>query len=191
MSKLIYGVCFNSKGKHKTRIDGKRTNAYQTWVNMIQRCYSPIYQDRHPTYKECVVDEKWLDFQDFAEWFSSQDYNYAGYQLDKDILMPNNKIYSPDTCCFVPQEINLLLVDCGASRGKYPQGVHFVTRDRKFQAKLGINGKSKYIGYFDCPKEAHLAYKEAKEVYIKSKALEWQDRIARDVFDALMVWSLN
>lgn len=53
------------------------------------------------------------------------------------------------------------------------------------------NGVKKHLGCFTCPNEAHLAYKKAKKAHVKTKALEWQDRIARDVFDALMIWSLN
>lgn len=190
VTKLLYGIAFNSGGKHKTQASGKKTSAYQAWRDMLKRCYSAKSQEKNPTYIECVVTEDWYDFQNFAEWFYSNEYSDKGYQLDKDILFPNSKIYSPETCCFVPQELNILLLDSAAARGQHPQGVCFDKSRSKFQAQLKINGKSKHLGRFDTSGEAYQAYKEAKERYVKNKALEWANKIDWNVFVALMSWSL-
>jgi hypothetical protein len=73
---------------------------------MMMRCYSLKWSSKFPTYKDCIVDERWHNFQIFGEWFEE---NYVeGFELDKDILGKSSKIYSPETCCFVPQEINLM-----------------------------------------------------------------------------------
>lgn len=191
MSKLIYGKGFNSKDKHKARISGTDTPAYKTWHGMIVRCYSAKYHEKHPTYIGCSVTDEWLDYQNFADWFYDNPYSNREYQLDKDLLILANKIYSPDRCVFVPQQLNSLLNDHGVARGQYPQGVCFIKLRNKFRAQIGINGKPEFLGYFDCPQEAHQAYKKAKEAYVKEKALEWQDRIGSDVFDALMQWTLD
>lgn len=192
MSKLIYGVGTNSKGRYKT--DGKMTNAYRAWYNMLQRVYCPKYHARQPTYLGCSVTDEWLEYQDFAEWFESHDYSdYSdcGYQLDKDLLLPNNKVYAPDRCVFVPRQLNSLLNDHSNARGQYKQGVGFDKSRNKFAAHIKINGKLKQLGRFDTEIEAYSAYKKAKEAYVKEKALEWRDRIAPNVFDALMNWKLS
>lgn len=185
-----YGVGFNSKGKYGVRVDGKVTNIYHAWRNMIRRCYDPKTQSKRVTYVGCSVDERWHDYQAFAKWCYSHKYGGMGYELDKDLLIPENKIYSPDACCFVPQELNLLLNNNSRARGEYPQGVSWDKTDRKYRAQITTNGKSTRLGAFDCPQAAYQVYKTAKEAYVKEKALEWQDRIARDVFDALMSWEL-
>ena len=191
MTDLIYGKAYNSRGEYGSRENGNITKAYDTWNSMVTRCYSYKYQSRQPTYIGCTVAEAWLDFQNFAKWFYGHDYSNLGYHLDKDLLIPNNKIYSPETCCFVPSSLNNLLTNRKSKRGAYPQGVCLKKATGRFSARLMVDGKKKNLGYFDCPNEAHQAYKVAKEKYVKEKALEWRDRIAPNVFDALMSWQLT
>ena len=190
MSKLIYGVGTNSGGKYKT--NGKMTNAYKAWQNMLRRAYCPKLHAVSPTYVSCSVADEWLDYQDFAEWFEAHEYSDCGYQLDKDLLVISNKVYGPETCCFVPQELNSLFLDRGAARGDLPQGVSWYKQKGKYRAMVGVDDKKQeHLGYFDTPQEAHQAYKKAKEAHVKRKALKWQDRIADDVFEALMQWTLD
>lgn len=191
MSKLIYGVAYNSRGRHKTQISGTSTSVYKTWHGMLRRCYCPKYHARQPTYLGCSVDERFHDFQDFGNWFEGHEYSHHGYQLDKDLLLPNNKVYAPDRCAFIPRQLNTLLIDNGAARGQYPQGVRFHKPLGIYQARVSVDGKYKHLGYFDTPQEAYQVYKIAKEVHVKEKALEWQDRIADNVFQALMNWTLE
>lgn len=190
MTKLTYGIGFNSRRKHKTRINKKITGSYQAWSSMMERCYSTEYQKRNPTYIGCTVDVCFHDFQDFADWYESQEHKSLGYHLDKDLLILNNKVYSLDTCQLVPSEINTLLSDCSAARGVYPQGVCLHNQSGRYLANIRINGIKKSLGLFDCPNKAHQVYKEAKERHVKNKALEWANRIDWDVFVALMNWSL-
>lgn len=191
VSVLIYGIGYNSKTKYKSLVGGRPTKAYDKWHGMFQRCYSPKFQEKNPAYIGCTVSEQWHDFQDFADWFYSNDYSDKGYQLDKDLLIPNNKTYSPETCCLVPSELNLLLISRAATRGVYPQGVYLHKLSGKYKAQLSISPKRLHLGYFDCLNEAYQAYKTAKELHVKTKAIEWKDRIDPQVFAALMNWSLQ
>lgn len=188
--KLTYGVGFNSKTKHRAWLNGRYTPAYCTWRNILARCYCPNKQLIQPSYVGCSISEKWYDFQDFAEWFNNHKHNHKGYHLDKDILFTGNKVYSPETCCFIPQELNKILGDRKAARGSFPQGVCLHKPTKKYTASTRMYGMTKHLGVFDTPEEAYRAYKAAKEDYVKKMALEWRDRIADNVFQALMAWEL-
>lgn len=159
--------------------------AYHMWVRMFRRCYSGKFE----TYNGCEVCKDWWLFSNFKQWF---DVNYVvGYELDKDILVRNNKIYSPETCCFVPHMINSLLISCKANRGDLPIGV--AKNQNGFTAQIKENKKWKYIGYFNTVKEAFLAYKNEKEKYIKEVAQEYYDKgkITNRVYDALMKYEVE
>lgn len=191
MSKLILGVGTNSRGKYKSRIDGKMTKSYRTWQNMLKRAYCPKGHARWSTYAGCSVSDEWLEYQQFAEWFENHEYSDCGYELDKDLLIPGNKIYAPDRCVFVPRRLNTLLLDCGAARGQYLQGVSFHKGHNKFVAGIKISGKRKGLGRFDTEIEAYHAYKKAKEQYVKDSANLWKNDIADEVYHALMNWQLE
>ena len=191
--KLTHGVGYNSGVKHPTKKGGQRTKSYQVWRDMLKRCYKAgIHKNsRNSAYKDCIVCAEWLDFQNFAKWYENNEYYGLGYELDKDILSPKNKIYCPEFCRLVPQELNKLTIDRGKMRGKYPQGVSKASSGVKYRSDIHINGKTMYIGLFDTPEEAHQAYKEAKERHVKNMANKWRDRIAPEVYEALMSWELE
>ena len=176
-----------TKGKFSFGKKGHPTKEYSVWLSMLNRCYNKQFQSKNETYIGCEVCDEWLDFQNFAEWFTN---NYIeGYQLDKDILVKGNKIYSPETCCFVPQEINLLMVKRQRDRGKYPIGV---SRDKKkMSAHIVIKAKQHYMGNYDTPEEAFAVYKKAKEDYIKIMAEEYKDKITTNVYNALLNYTVN
>lgn len=169
----------------------KNYNAYNAWRNMIDRCYNKKFQEKHITYKEVTVCEEWHNFQNFAKWFEDN-YNpktMEGWHLDKDILFPLNKIYSSDTCCFVPQEINVLFVKNNKNRGKYPIGVS--KANKKYVASVTKNNVPIKLGRFDTPEEAFQAYKTAKEKYIKEVADKWKDQITEQVYKALINYQIE
>ncbi len=183
----VYGVGYFGIGKHLSETDKKQTRHYITWRDVLRRCYCKKQHIRQPTYKGCSVDKRWQNFQVFAEWFEE---NYVeGWALDKDILIKNNKIYSPETCCFVPQEVNSLFPNCKKARGKYPIGVK--KYGSKFQAKLSINGETVYLGTFDTPEEAFQAYKIAKEKQIKEVADKWKRQISEQTYRALINYKVE
>lgn len=188
--RLRYGKGYNSKGAYNPREGGKKTKAYRAWENMLMRCYSDRFHKIRPTYIGCTVADEWLDFQGFADWYVNHQYSDIGYALDKDLLIPDNRVYSADTCCLIPVDLNNLLLSRGGDRGDYPQGVSFCKPTGMFIAQMSVNGMVVLLGRFDCVDEAYKTYKTAKERYVKNKALEWANRIDWRVFYALMEWSL-
>ena len=195
LAPAVFGV--GVVGDALTAVDGVRLKEYELWKNMIKRCYSKSYHEKSPTYSSCSVSENFKYYPYFKEWcnkqdgFTSQDENGNYFQLDKDILTKGNKVYSEDTCVFVPKEINMLLVKCDRKRGEYNIGVCYNKRDKKFVAKLKVSSKNTHIGSFNTEIEAFQAYKQAKEAYIKEVANKWKGRIDLRVYEALMKYQVE
>lgn len=104
--KSVYGVGFLGGVVHKPNVNGVHSKKYRTWQSMIQRCYSDNFHSITSVYNDCSVCDEWKNFQNFGDWF---DCNYIdGYQLDKDIKVKGNKIYSPSTCLFVSHADNTI-----------------------------------------------------------------------------------
>ena len=110
--------------------------------------------------------------------------------LDKDILFTGNKLYSEDTCVFVPREINSFFNEHGNARGEYHLGVCFHKASGKFQARCAVNGKRQHLGLFNTPEEAFTVYKPFKEALCKQLALKWQPEIDPRLFNAMMKWQV-
>lgn len=185
MRKPICGVGINDADYVvKPKINGKQIwcPIYKIWKNMLERCYDKKRHAKNPTYIGSTVSESWLTFSNFKKWMESQD--YLGKELDKDIIVPNNKHYSPETCVFVTSEINLLLTDCGATRGKYPIGVSFSKGNNKYVAQCSVNSKHKNLGYYNTPEEASQVYNKFKVNHIRKVALEQDDdRVLNGLFE--------
>ena len=161
--KLIYGIAINDADYMvRVNIDGKAIACpyYKKWYDMLRRCYSAKYQESKPTYKGCTVCKEWLSFMRFRAWMINQD--WQGLELDKDIKVKGNKVYSPEACLFIPGSLNSLLTDNAARRGRYPLGVSWDKSSGKFQARINCNGKSKYLGLFTTAEEASQAYQSAR-----------------------------
>ena len=174
------------------RVCGVETRDYQLWKSMLCRCYDEKYSNKYPTYKDCEVSDNFKYLPYFEEWCSKQTgFGKEGWQLDKDILIKGNKIYSENTCCFVPSEVNNLFTKSDSLRGEYPIGVNYHKRDRKYAAKISKFKKVIHLGCFNTPDEAFCAYKEAKEAYIKEVANKWKDQIDQRVYEALMKYRVE
>lgn len=171
--KLVFGIGINDANYAVyPTIDGKQVMCpfYQTWMNMLIRCYSSKCHKKYPTYADCEVCEEWKTFSNFRRWMVAQD--WEGKQLDKDLL--GDKLYSPETCAFVPGWLNSLFTDRGRARGPYPIGVSKLKN--RFRANLTVNGKQKHLGYFDTPGEAHSAYLEAKRGHVHELMANYPDQ---------------
>ena len=189
-----YGLGYFGEGSYSSKENGKKTRIYNTWHDMLRRCYDYKYQEKQPAYTKCEVCEEWLDFQSFAKWYEENYYEIADetMDLDKDILIKGNKIYSPDTCIFVPQNINKLFIKCDTARGVYPVGVVYNKQIKKYRASCNIKGLSrKHLGYYDTPEEAFQAYKTFKEKYIKQIANQYIDLIPQSLYNAMINYEVE
>lgn len=153
---------------------------YQAWSGMIARCYSATSLSAWPTYIGCSVSQEWKSFSKFREWMITQD--WKGNELDKDLLNPGNKIYCQNNCLFVSKRVNSFLIDSAASRGEWPIGVSWNARNGNFYARCRnpFIEKQELLGAFNCPEQAHAAWKARKlEHAIKLASQQKDERIAR------------
>ena len=189
--KRFRGIGYLGEGEYKTRENNKETRCYHEWMKILQRCYDSSYQEKYPTYKDCIICEEWMCYQNFAEWYYNNYYtiNNEKMEIDKDILCKGNKIYSPQTCIIVPQRINKLFTKSNKLRGDLPIGVYYNKQNKKYRSQINKieNGKKQrvYLGLYNTPQEAFESYKKAKENYIKQVADEYKPYIPKELYDAM------
>ena len=169
------------------------TKEYVLWKDVLRRCYSDTFQKKQPTYKDCEVSDKFKSYEHFYEWCHKQvGFGVEGFEIDKDLLIKGNKVYSEDSCVFLPAEINMHLVKCTASRGEYLIGVSWCNTKKAFVARVRKNkGKSEWLGLFRTELEAFNAYKKAKEVFVKEQAEKYKSQIDPRAYEALMNYQVE
>lgn len=183
----LFGVGYIGKGEYKSRDSATRKNTphYRTWKSMLRRCYSEEVNGNYKAYEGCIVDEDWHNFQNFASWADEQEFFKCGYELDKDLLSKGGKMYSKDTCTFLPKELNRILQ---GTRSKNNSSVG--KRGSRYRSVISIDGKNVSLGTFDTREEAYSEYCIKKKEYIVNKAIEWKGRISEEAFKALLNWEV-
>ena len=179
--------------KYPATVSGVQTKEYMLWKSMLQRCYSDAPKKKNPTYEGCEVSENFKSYEYFYEWCNKQiGFGNEYWQLDKDLLVKGNKVYSEDSCVFIPKEVNTLLTKRESSRGEYLIGVSWYNTNKVFVSRVNKNkGKQEYLGCFKTELEAFNAYKQAKEAFVKEQANKWKDAIDDRAYEALMSYEVN
>lgn len=195
----VCGIGFTGIGKFGSKT---HRNIYNKWNLMMNRCYSPKCQKDNPTYVDCEVAEVWWNFQNYAK-----DYiNFIGYnnleniemELDKDILVKGNKLYSKETCVLVPTVINISVKGYTKLNG-LSIGVQYNEGNRtnpykaycKDEVRFGDRVSRRFLGGFPTIMEAFIAYKIAKEKYIKSLAERYKNSIDIRTYIALQEFEIT
>lgn len=131
---------------------------------MLTRCYSESERYKFKTYENCVVCKEWLVLSTFKEWF---DDNYVqDWHLDKDILSSGVSVYSPTTCCYIPQELNKLFNKRENDSGTCQLGVQ-LRPNGKYRARVVSFGKRVNLGHYGTEGEAIAAYTAGKRAHVQ------------------------
>lgn len=171
---------------------------YQYWQRMIVRCFDPkeLLKPTGTTYLNVEVCKNWFNFHNFAEWALSQPNWNIGNELDKDLLGTGFE-YSPENCTFLPAEVNIFLSDQYAREvHDLPKGVQYL-KPGSSGAKVGYVARChtdkgrEYLGYFDCPKEAHRTYKKTKEDYAKVLAERHKSKMTKQAYEKLLAFEVT
>lgn len=153
---------------------------YDIWKGMLRRCYSEEYLNKFPTYKGTIVCEEWKIFSNFEKWAIL---NYKdGYHLDKDIIAGDVKIYSPDTCAFVPSKINLAIRE---KPSNVCLGVAFEDRNKPYVVMITKLNSTKKKKYYLSIGEAHKAWQENKIEFLTGLITEYENIVDSRIIEGL------
>lgn len=193
----IYGIGITGC-KYPTKVNNVSTKEYNAWIDMLKRCFMKKTKDKQPSYKDVECCKEWLNFESFCDWLHKQ-HNYDrwknGYRwaIDKDILIKRNKVYSPDTCTLVPQNVNCLFLKREAERGEYPIGVSYRSDGFLASCHSPFTDSREELGYHSTPEKAFITYKTYKENIIKQVAeIEYKDgNITEECYEAMMNYEVE
>ena len=165
----------------RKKICQEEKHAYLTWKRMLTRCVL----NTHSAYGDVKISKEWWIFDDFKDWYDKNYYSIENEKmcLDKDLLT-NNREYSSENCCFLPQRINNFLTN--KKRKHEETGVHVRKKTGYLQvSSKDITGKQKTIGTFKTIEEARIAYKTHREKIAKELAELYKDKVPANVYNAL------
>ena len=199
-NKRVYGVGINDANYNVVKYDENRKNVwtcpyYNRWKSLLERVYSEVYHKKRPTYKGTTVCAEWLIFSNFKKWVDEQDVeDWEKLVIDKDLLSTNGKHYSPETCVFISNALNVFLTDSASARGDYLIGVSRDSRlkNDRFRAQCSnpfgkTKAEGKYLGSYHTEEEAHLAWKRKKREYTLQFIKEQTDRRVIEKLEVMFV----
>lgn len=190
MEPVMYGV-----GYHGLLYTDSKEEPYNRWHWMMNRCYSRAVHELQPEYGKCTVCDEWLNYSNFKLWYDGHKAEIKAFgnsfEMDKDILIKGNTVYSPETVCLVPKAVNTLFVNGRKNRGDYPLGVYFDKDKNKYRACMAFMGRNIKLGTFDTVEDAFARYKEYKEDFIKDMAEQYREKIPDKVYRAMMNWEVE
>jgi len=168
-----WGKGYLGEGEYHQKL---HKESYNSWKWMLGRCYNEK-SNRYSRYggRGVVVCKDWLNFQKYSKWYYENlpKSSNIKFNVDKDILKHNNKVYCPEYCCMIPQRMNAALVTNSSKRGKYPTGVSSSCKKFAAYCRGSTEYPQGYLGCFATVEDAFSAYKEEKRRVLKGLAEEY------------------
>lgn len=144
----------------------------QKYIDMMERCKKRNYG---------TVCEAWSkDMQFFCKWMEKSSYPDVGYayEIDKDILCPGNKTYSPENCCLVPHFINLAY--------KKPRKYLKKTDDGVGRYYFIVPGTTNNVLIFETKEEAYCEYVRRKAGFMRKQAVKNRYAVTNKIYHAMI-----
>lgn len=180
-SPKTYGVGYIGEGRYAASKKGEHSKHYHCWSGMLERCYSDKFHSSINYKGKVTVWESWLNYQVFCEWYEG---NYIkGWHLDKDIS--KSSLYSPESCHFLPRELNTFFTTRRHFRGEYPIGVLYKCGSYEATISGGTKGSHIYLGVFDTPEKAFNKYRDAKKAALNSLICKYEDLLPKRTKEVL------
>lgn len=160
------------------------TNSYARWRGIINRCKPGAAQAQSKCYVGCSVSPLFEEFQGFANWYTKQvGYGLEDYDIDKDLLVKGNKLYSEETCVLIPAKLNKFLSQKNANSDN--RGIA-KTATNRYVATGCLDSNVYYIGTYDTSEEARTHYLNDRNKNIGI----WIERLKDMVIDSKVITAL-
>lgn len=178
------------------RSDSKKAS-FKAWHNMLNRCYSYDKVDKYITYGDCEVCDHWKNFRNFDAWYITTFPEGVDikFELDKDMQIKGNRIYSPETCIWIPKKINQYINDVkGAHSVTGYKGVSPISKtgidviEGKYEVRCADGkGKRVYLGTVTDLEVGSKMYIEYKQSQLRLLAKEYLNKglIPEEIFDII------
>lgn len=175
------GLCGVGYSGMKMNTEMRHSVSYYKWKNMVQRCYDKkIHKKYKPEYKDKSVCEEWLNYSNFRIWFDEHYVQCKNNQidLDKDLLVQGNKVYSPETCVFLLHYQNTMFERSAKDKIYEKEDGTFV---------IGGGKKKTYATL----KEAEDIVCERNQNRIESVAEKCKGSIPMCAYEAMLNWDVR
>jgi len=182
-SEVLSALILVARKAPKTRRIHQRDThlGFSVWNDMVRRV-TDTGRRKSKAYAFASICEDWYEFEKFSAWYVGYTHRKEGWVLDKDLLGNGSKIYSPETCCFIPHELNQMMVSCRVDSKGMP-GV-FPVRG-KFCARVRARNVQHHIGTYETPDQAYSAYLDAKSSFLVAEAEKHQGDLPPAVMTAI------
>lgn len=154
---------------------------YTIWSNIVGRCnrgYAKLHEDFY-------TFDSWLGWAKEQKGFMDKDGNGNLFQLDSDLFSTDEKMYSPDTCVFIPKEINSICKP-NMLRDDLPRGVSpFGSKDKPYKVSISVDGVTKHIGNYKTIEEASAVSKQARLGRVRLLEIKYDGVVDSKVFEEL------
>lgn len=175
------GLCGIGYSGMKMNPEMRHSVSYYKWKNMVQRCYDKkVHKKYKPEYKDKSVCEEWLNYSNFKIWFDEHYVPCKNNQidLDKDLLVQGNKVYSPETCVFLLHYQNTMFERSAKDKIYEKEDGTFV---------IGGGKKKTYATL----KEAEDIVCERNQNRIESVAEKCKGSIPMCAYEAMLNWDVR
>lgn len=189
----VYGTGVTGVGDTRD-VNGKTLKSYKCWLGVLERSYDEVFKEKYTTYKETTCCKEWLFYPNFKKWYDENYYEIhelGRTEIDKDILVKGNKVYSPETCIFVPHRINTLFLGDYTNKKDNNIPVGITMRKDKYSVSCHNGEKQIYLGKFSELPKAIECYINFKLKLIDDIILKYSKKIPNKVIIAMKNHYLN
>ena len=158
---------------------------YSHWKSMLARCYGNRDDDEVYRRRGCFVNKSFHNFQNFCYWCENNYYTVKNEKmcLDKDIIVSNNVEYSPTTCIFVPEKINLFFLSKRSDNTSGYTGIK-MRGDKYIMEYSSINGYEYSV--HSSLQEAINSHDNIKRSKLNDLIQEYKNYLPEYVYNILM-----
>ena len=179
-TKLVYGAGLNDL-KYKERTMNQIE--IRVWRDALKRCYDKKYLEKFPTYKGVTLHDTWLVYSQFrsdVRKLKNSEMLKEGWVLDKDICS-DAKLYSKETCCIVPQQVNIFF-----STFSTKHNPAYDYRCSVYYCYCCFYGVKKYLGRFKTVEESHKVYLNYKIFVVEDMINKYEGTLDNRVIERLL-----